>query len=350
LSARAAAVAAAVVALVAATQLSTGIVDASGTALRHGSTQPLPVADPEAPGRTILASPDASDPFMLSTGGRYLLYPGGGTGSMNVPVRTATRLGVWGPPVDALPHLPGWAAPGFTWAPDVHRVRGGWALYFTALVRGAAALTHCIGAAFSSSPVGPFRAAPSPLVCQLDHRGSIDPRVFADSTGHLTLLWKSDDNANPGVAGPDQDGQTGIFAQPLAATGRVLLGSPVSILSPSQPWEGSIVEGPDMVEAWGTYWLFFSGNWFNTPSYALGVAACQSPVGPCADTGASPFLSSNRQGAGPGESSLFKDGAKTYLLYLPYHADPTQPWPTTPRPVSMVRLGFEPNGPYLAAG
>jgi hypothetical protein len=104
-----------------------------------------------------------------------------------------------------------------------------------------------------------------------------------------------------------------------------------------------------MVEAWGTYWLFFSGNWFNTPSYALGVAACQSPVGPCTDTSPSPFLSSNQQGAGPGESSLFKDGPETFLLYLPYHADPTQPWPTTPRPVSMVRLGFEPDGPYLAA-
>ena len=131
------------------------------------------------------------------------------------------------------------------------------------------------------------------------------------------MLWKSEDNANPGVPGPDQNGPTGIYAQSLSADGRSLLGQPVKILSPIQPWEGTIVEAPDMIEAWGTYWLFYSGNWFNQPDYGIGVTACQTPFGPCADVNPTPLLGSNLQGEGPGEASLFRDGS--------YGVPPLQP-------------------------
>ena len=153
---------------------------------------------------------------------------------------------------------------GFTWSPDVQKVVGGWALYFSAQLAGVSPETHCIGSAFARSPAGPFVATAHPFICQLAHRGSIDARVFVEANGQLVMLWKSEDNANPNVPGPDQGGDTGIYAQALSANGRVLLGAPVKILSPSEPWESTIVEAPDMIEAQGTYWLFFSGNWFNS--------------------------------------------------------------------------------------
>jgi hypothetical protein len=282
---------------------------------------------------------------MLVIGGRYFLYTSEGETFMNVPLRIATRLGHWGGAIDVLPQLPGWAQGGLTWAPDVHKVSGGWALYFTSLLRGVSPFTHCIGSAFSSSPEGPFVASPHPFICQRDHRGSIDARVVALGN-RLVMLWKSDDNANPSVPGPDQGEYTGIYAQDLSANGKTLLGTPVRILSPSEPWEGTIVESPDMIEAWGTYWLFFSGNWYNSPSYGIGVAACDSPLGPCADSNPAPFLGSNLQGVGPGESSLFQDGSAVFLLYNPFKAN--DPGPVVPRPVSMVQVGFAPAGPYLA--
>ena len=102
-----------------------------------------------------------------------------------------------------------------------------------------------------------------------------------------------------------------------------------------------------MVEAWGTYWLFFSGNWFNQPSYGIGVAACQSPFGPCADTNPAPLLGSNLQGEGPGEASVFQEGSTVWLLYNPFKGN--DPGPAIPRPVDITRLGFTPQGPYLAA-
>ncbi len=333
----------AVVAL--ATQL--GIGTSAGEVSRSGSVQtdePPVTGDPEAPGTPILTAPDVTDPFMLAWRGRTYIYTSQGIGFLNVPVRVG-RPAKWGPVENALPDLPVWAAGGMTWAPDVQRVAGGWALYFTALVRGVDPPTHCIGSAFGASPAGPFTASPHPLICQLDHRGSIDARVF-DDAGHLVMLWKSEDNANPDVPGPDQNGRTGLYAQDLSPDGRTLRGRPVKVLGPTQPWEGTIIEAPDMVEAWGTYWLFFSGNWYNSPSYGIGVAACRTPFGPCVDADPVPFLSSNTQGEGPGEESLFRSGSGVYLVYNPFRAN--DPGPVIPRPAVMTRLGFTPQGPYLA--
>ena len=337
----------AAVVVVVTAQLLVGVNQQAGGALQVQHSAPPKSATPERPGRIILSGQDPTDPFMLKVGGQDYLYTSEGTGSMNAPLRIGSTPGHWGAPIDVLPNLPGWAEAGLSWAPDVHAVKGGWALYFTALLKGVTPFIHCIGSAFASSPAGPFVPTARPFICQLDHRGSIDARVFVDTGNRLVMLWKSEDNANPSVPGPDQNGYTGIYAQDLSANGRVLLGRSVKIFAPSQPWEGTIVEAPDMIQAWGTYWLFFSGNWYNSASYGIGVAACQSPFGPCSDPNPGPFLGSNQQGIGPGESSLFRDGQDTSLLYNPFRAN--DPGPVIPRPVAMTRLGFAPSGPYLAA-
>jgi GH43 family beta-xylosidase len=310
--------------------------------------QPPPLVATYAPGRTIFsdATDDATDPYMLKIGGLYYLYTSEGTSFLNMPLWIGTKPGHWGSPTDVLPTLPSWATGGLTWAPDVQKVAGGWALYFSALVAGVSPATHCIGAAFARSPSGPFVATASPFICQLEHRGSIDARVFVQANGHLVMLWKSEDNANPNVPGPDQGGDTGIYAQDLSANGRTLLGAPVKIFAPSQPWESTIVEAPDMVEAAGSYWLFFSGNWYDSTKYGIGAAQCQGPLGPCTDADPAPFLGSNLQGLGPGEESLFEDGSGVYLLYNPFKSE--DPNAIVPRPVDMARIGFTSFGPYLA--
>ena len=345
--ARAAAAWTLVVVTVVATQ---GVIGTShaGGAVRAVATEPPHLVDTSAPGHQILTGPDPTDPFMLTVDGRYYLYTSQGTSTLNVPLRTGPVPGRWKAPIDVLPVLPAWAAGGLTWAPDVHQVAGGWALYFTALVKGIDPPTHCIGAAFARGPTGPFVATKSPFICQLDHRGTIDARVIDTPDGRQVILFKSEDNANPSVPGPDQNGVTGIYAQHLSADGRTLLGRPTRILGPSEPWEVNIVEAPDMIQAWGTWWLFFSGNWYLSPSYGIGVAACQTPFGPCTDPVPTPFVGSNLQGAGPGEASLFDDGGAVSLLYNPFHAN--DPGPVIPRPVVMARLGFTAQGPYLSTG
>jgi beta-xylosidase len=335
----------AVIMVVATAQLVTSSGTPAGAAT-PAAALPAPAASPQSPGRVILSGPDSTDPFMVKVGNRYYLYDSQQY-YLNVPMRTGTTIGRWSKPIDVLPHLPAWAKTGFTWAPDVHQVAGGWALYFTALLKNTTPFTHCIGSAFAKSPRGPFVASAHPMICQLDHRGSIDARVFVQPGGRLVMLWKSEDNANPDVPGPDQDGPTGIYSQYLSGNGRTLLGHSVKILGPSQPWEGTIVEAPDMILARGIYWLFFSGNWFNSSAYGIGVAACRGPLGPCIDPDSAPFLASNAQGAGPGEQSVFRTGSSIYLLYNPFKSN--SPGPIIARPVDMTRIGFGPKGPYLAA-
>jgi beta-xylosidase len=331
-----------------ATTHATHATGATGATRASQNADPTPLITTYVPGRLILTDTyDATDPFMLKVGRRYYLYTSEGKTFLDVPLWIGTKLGHLDTLIDAMPTLPGWADGGLTWAPDVQKVAGGWALYFSALLRGVSPSTHCIGSAFARSPTGPFVATAQPFICQLAHRGSIDARIFVEADGHLVMMWKSEDNANPYVPGPDQGGDTGIYAQDLSANGRTLLGAPVKILSPSQPWESTIVEAPDMIEAWGTYWLFFSGNWYNSTNYGIGVAQCQGPLGPCADPDPAPFLGPSWQGLGPGEESLFEEGSAVYLLYNSFKA--SAPDPVISQPVAMARIGFTPMGPYLAA-
>ena len=302
-------------------------------------------ADQAAPGSLVTGGADQSDPFLTTADGRYLLLTSGGTGpaAMNVPVATSTDFTHWTDPVDALPVVPGWVQRGFTWAPDLHRFGARYVLYFTAMVRDYSPQTECIGSAVSLTPTGPFWPQPTAIICQLDQGGSIDPRVFVDSDGTPWMVWKSDQN----IGGADTP--TKMWSQQLAPDGLTLLGSPSLLMSPDQPWQGTIVEAPDLFQVGNGYWVVYSANWYNHPEYAIGAARCAGPAGPCADVSPGPLLASNLQGEGPGEASVFHDGAGLWMLYSPWRSLAPQP-DIPPRPVYITRLGVGAQGPYLAAG
>jgi beta-xylosidase len=311
---------------------------------------PPPVVDPPAnptpssPAQIDDVGHDVSDPFLTVWNGRYyLLASEGGPGTiMNVPVFSGSAAGQWGPVFDAMPSLPPWAAAGFTWAPDLHRFGSTFVLYFTALVKSTSPAMECIGAATASSPRGPFTPTAKPYICQVSQGGSIDPRVFTDSDGTNWMLWKSDQNIG-GSTTP-----TKIWSAPLTADGLAFTAPPTAILQPSQPWQGSIVESPNLVKVQGSYWLFYSGNWFNTVSYGVGAARCAGPSGPCAETSSTPLVGSNAQGAGPGEESIYSGPTGVWLLYTPWHSD-SPSFDANPRPVAILRLGFGTTGPYLGS-
>ncbi len=321
--------------------LGTATADAT-LGLRTPFFEPPTVADPATPGTTIVSGADQPDPFMIDQGNRYYLFTSQVQGAANVPVLVGKKIGQWGPLTDALPDLPAWAAPGYTWAPDVHRFGHDYILYFTAMVKGSNPFMECIGDAISTKLAGPYISAPVPFICQNTMGGSIDPRTFVDADGTTYLLWKSDENS---IAGSTAN--TNVFSQRLSANGLSLLGQPVRIFGPDEPWQGHIVEAPDLVLVRGSYYLFYSGGWFNQPGYAVGVAPCAGPLGPCIDTSTTPLLSSNAQGEGPGEESVFTDAQGIWLLYTPFRS--ALPVAGPPRPVAMARLGFGPSGPYLAA-
>lgn len=307
-----------------------------------------PAPDPARPAEILHLtepSPSLPNPFVLRDGDRYLMFTTEARDAVgakqNVPVLTSTDLATWSFVRDALPTVGAWAVPEATWAPDVARIGDGWVLFYTARLAEHLPDTQCIGAATAATPEGPYVPEPDPIVCQLDRGGSIDPRSFRDGDGRWWLHWKSDDNREV-----DGTSTSTIHAQALDATGTSLVGEPTPILEVTQPWEGRIVEAPHMIEADDRLWLFYSANWFNQPAYGIGVAACDTPAGPCAKPFDGPWLSSNGQGAGPGEGSLFLDrDGRWRLVYSPV----AQQYRTeTDRPVALATVGFDELGPYLA--
>lgn len=73
-----------------------------------------------------------------------------------------------------------------------------------------------------------------------------------------------------------------------------------------------------MVTVAGRYFLFFSGNDWETADYGVGVATCSGPLGPCNDSSPTPILSSGRGVAGPGGESVFADTTGAY--WIAFHA------------------------------
>jgi GH43 family beta-xylosidase len=307
---------------------------------------PPPLDDPSRPAVIVTPGEDVPNPFVVVEDGRYLLFASQkGIFEHNLPVRGGPSLDRLGEPEDAFPDLPDWVQRGFTWAPDVRRVGDRWVMWFTAAnKRGrtdGVRFTQCIGVAVSDDPEGPYEAlGDGPRICQLDRWGSIDPRTFVDEDGQLWLHWKSDDNAEVGA-----DTKASIYAQRLADDGITLQGRRTRILEADQPWEGRIVEAPQMVLVDGRHWLFYSGNWFNQPVYGIGIAECDGPAGPCRKPLDRPWLGSNAQGSGPGEASLFQDRDGWWIVYGPWAVEYEE---QTPRPTALARVGFGPLGPYLA--
>lgn len=161
-------------------------------------------------------------------------------------------------------------------------------------------LVVCGGRSLSGRPEGPYYAFPEPLVTHND--GAIDASfVREQGTGKNFLLYKVDGNAF--------GRQTPIYIVEMNEDGTRLIGQHRQILINDRPWEAHVIEGPWIHYHNGYYFLFYSGNGYASPGYAVGVARSKSITGPY-EKAAAPILSQvgNRAKghyfAGPGHNSV----------------------------------------------
>jgi arabinan endo-1,5-alpha-L-arabinosidase len=112
---------------------------------------------------------------------------------------------------------------------------------------------------------------------------------------------------------------TPIRGQRIAADGRSLIGESKIVLTNDLDWEGHLIEGPFVTRQEGRYWLFYAGNDFSTPSYGIGVAVADHPLGPYTKQG-EPLLRSTREWVAPGHASVAPglDG-KPQLFFHAFH-------------------------------
>lgn len=266
-------------------------------------------SSPPVGGRSVDPPGDFADPYVLRVGSVYFAYATN-SGPTNVQVMTSSDLDRWQPMDDALPQLPAWAAPGWTWAPVVSSRAGRYVLYYTVCEPGSG--RQAISVASADRPEGPFvDASDGPLVFQLDRGGSIDPSPFLDVDGTPYLLWKSDDNAF--------DRPSSLWGRRLTADGLAFAGPPAELLRHDKGWERPLVEAPSMVHADGRYYLFYSANWWESSNYAVGYAIGPSPLGPFTKvTRGGPWFGPSGDVAGPGGQEFFTD--TTGALCMAYHA------------------------------
>lgn len=260
---------------------------------------------------------DFPDPFVLQDKDAYYAYATNTAGS-NVSLARSTDLVHWDRLSDALPALPKWAKPTYTWAPEVIEIGDIYVMYYTA--RDKASNKQCVGVAVSDKPEGKFKDPnDKAFVCQSQEGGTIDASPFRDEDGKLYLYYKNDGNC---CSMP-----TYIYVQELAPDGLSLVGEPVQLIRNDKQWEGQVIEAPSMVNHNGEYYLFFSANNYGGVEYAVGYARCQSPLGPCEDAPENPILASYLKTKealviGPGHQDIFELGDQTWIFYHVWQALP----------------------------
>ena len=302
------------------------------------------VGDPPHDQPVNIGPDDFPDPFVLKVGDDWYAY--GTDGDIgDVQVINSSDLVNWANVGTAIAKddEPDWAQNDDVWAPTVLKAGDNYVLYSAYLRTDPKPDTRCIGAATSSSPSTGFVSAGSgPLLCNDVEGGVIDPDLFVDSTGSY-LLWKTE--GVPGAIAP------ALWSQKLSDDGLSLTGSPSRLLSSRYPYEGALIENPTMVEDADRLYLFYSGNEWESPNYAVGWAVCESVQGPCAAPPDKPMLSSEGNNiVGPGGGTVFTDGEGQWWLGYAAWTDPARTTEGTGmRQLFFRRMQFQNGRPVLEA-
>lgn len=129
------------------------------------------------------------------------------------------------------------------------------------------------------------------------------------------------------VDGNAHGNPTPIFLAPLSDNPLRVTGVPVELIRESLAWEGPLVEGPWMIRRNGEYFLFYSGNGFSSPRYAIAVARAPHVSGPFTKRGdpilhGEGFPSPPPRGhwEGPGHCSVVGVGGSNESFAFVYHA------------------------------
>ena len=286
------------------------------SALPATTATPAQTATPTALSDPSFTNPvynDAfADPHVLRVEDEYYAYATfDAEKSSNIQVIRSKDLINWERLGDALPVLPKWAKPnkGLTWAPGVIQIEDKFLMYYVA--RDQDTDRQCIGVAVSDDPAGPFvDSNDKAFICQGDLGGSIDAYPYLDDDGKLYLLWKNDGNC----CGLD----VWLWIQELTPDGLALLGEPIQLIKRDQAWERPLIENPAMVEYNDQYYLFYSGNWWASHTYAISYAVCETVTGPCEKPLNEPWFDYENPVMGPGGQTFFTDTEGN--LWMAYHA------------------------------
>lgn len=221
--------------------------------------------------------------------------------------RVSTDLARWSEPVGYIfPTMPSWSDGSTAWAPEIHITNAGtYNAYFATRNKQG---TLVVGVAVAKQAAGPFEdvlGAPFIQAPSGSCFGVIDPTFFRDHTGTQWVVFKEDGNS---CGKP-----TNIYAAMVDETGTIFKSGWVLMISndPSS-WEGGCTEAPWVMrnETTGDLFLFYSGSYFNVPSYSIGVARSTSGsmLGPWVKYENNPIIRSAPGAGTPGSKLHYGPG------------------------------------------
>ena len=252
------------------------------------------------------------DPFIMLYDGTYYAY---GTHSDNgFGVWTSDDLKSWkqaeGRAADGLVlHKDDVWGDRWFWAPEVYAIDGKFYMYYSA--------EEHICVAVADSPLGPFKQTlQEPMLAEK----AIDNSLFIDRKGKPYLFFDRflDSGLTIFVAELEKDLQT---IKPK--TVRRCIGM-------SQDWERvwpSVNEGSFVIERDGTYYMTYSANSYESPSYGLGYATARKVTGPWIKYADNPIFQFPGDLQGVGHSAMFTDKEGNLRVVFHAHADKTHVHP-----------------------
>lgn len=296
----------------------------AGTLSAQPARQPIHTPRPAAPAHRAahtttaafagnpIRPADTADPGVVHENGKWYIYHTSSGRGGHYPIVVSTDLRNWKSLgyIFSPANTPTWAKKAISWwAPEVHKVGNRYIAYFT--TREDSTGRFVIGAAVADSPAGPFKDVGAPIM-RNPGVGLIDVSYFEDPVSHRRfLIWKEDQNDfNPPRPTP-------LVLSELTPDGLHLVGKPREILRNDQPWEGVLVEAPNIVYHDDWYYLFYSGNIYTTDDYAVGVARSRSIWGPY-EKDPQPILTSDQHFSGPAHQYVIQDEKGTWHIF--YHA------------------------------
>ena len=283
----------------------------------------------------------SADPAVIkASDGRYYLY-----NTFGFSIWVSDDLATWSYAGSAHP-AGSWGVADF-WAPEVIEYEGKFYLFYSAERPEGG---KRIGLAIGDRPTGPFRDIGRPL---FDFGfPTIDAHPFIASDGTKYLFFSMDQV--PTFGGRHE---SHIYGIRLSDDLRSVVGEPVFLLRPDQPWEmrsGNSLwnEAPYVIEREGTFYLMYSANFFGGRDYSVGYATAAHPLGPYTKYAGNPILSRGAWGgrlSGPGHHSVVAspDDTELFIVYH-IHADPAAGGGD--RRVAIDRMGFRPDGSLYVSG
>lgn len=232
------------------------------------------------------------------------------------------------------------------WAPELHRVKNRWFVYYTATDENQSDAKRRIYVLESETtdPFGAWRDRGKLIVPPAEDAYAIDGTLYQQRNGKLYFLWSGRDRSE---AGPQN---TFIAEMENPWT----LRSPrVRISTPEYDWEKhgwAVNEGPQVLEHGNRLYVVYSASGYSTPHYCLGLLTYRG--GNLLDAKAwqksstpifTAVLDRSPKIYGPGHCSFFKspDGREDWIIY---HARDLEDIHKRPRDVRAQKFRWAVDG------